>query len=421
MDKLYQKLWMREYTAKENSLYYSLGMMLFSFSSIILLIIVTRFLGEYQSGIFSIGWSVCQQMLTIGLFGTRNVQVSDIEKRHGFSDFFTFKYLSIALMIISAFFYCKIIHLEGYELFIAILLTVLMSAESIADVCAGFFQLENKLAISGISYIIRVLGYDFIFMFVLVVSKSLPISIITAIIFSYLWLIIFDISIIKNKIRKIFYLNFTQIKKVFLLSVAICISAFLTNYIVNVPKNSIALYLDNSTQAYYNILAMPSFVISLFASVFLVPMYTNIAKLYNEDQSRFRKFVLKIVIYFITLTIVFVLLGELIGLSIMNVIFGLNLSAYRLEFAILLFSGGFSSLANFFIYILTVLAYSKVLYWVYGSVAIFATFFGNYLVKHYNLFGASITYFISTFAIALFLFIVIIFIMQRSEEDASII
>ena len=88
MDKIYFNIENTKFSKKSNSLLYTVGMMVFSFSSVLLLLVVTRILGKSEAGIFSIGWAICQQMLTIGLFGTRNVQVSDIDDNYRFSDFF---------------------------------------------------------------------------------------------------------------------------------------------------------------------------------------------------------------------------------------------------------------------------------------------------------------------------------------------
>ena len=99
MDKIYLSLEKINFSKRANSLLYTVGMMVFSFSSVLLLLVVTRVLGKSEAGIFSIGWAICQQMLTIGLFGTRNVQVSDIDDTFLFSDFFSMKIISILMML----------------------------------------------------------------------------------------------------------------------------------------------------------------------------------------------------------------------------------------------------------------------------------------------------------------------------------
>ena len=413
MDKIYLNLEKINFSKRVNSLLYTIGMMVFSFSSVLLLLVVTRVLGKSEAGIFSIGWAICQQMLTIGLFGTRNVQVSDIDDTFLFSDFFSMKIISILMMLIGSLIYSFLLHLTVLEIKVSFLLSVLMSSEAFADVFAGYFQKNDKIGIVGLSYIIRVLMYDLLFIISLFVFHSVTLSISTAICISYLWLLVFDFSLIRRK-EIIFCLDLGRLKKVVSSSIAICVSAFLTNYIVNIPKNSIALYLDNTMQTYYNILAMPSFIISLFASVIIVPMYTDIAFLAYNDMKKFVKKIIKIQVLLIILTATFLVLGELLGVPVINFLYEVNINLYRLEFAVLIVSGGFSSLATFYVYIITVFSKSKFLFWVYGLVSILSTLFSNYLVQNFELFGATLIYFFSTLLISLLLFFSIISITKKN-------
>ncbi|MEQ3506317.1 oligosaccharide flippase family protein [Enterococcus cecorum] len=412
MDKIYFNIENTKFSKKSNSLLYTVGMMVFSFSSVLLLLVVTRILGKSEAGIFSIGWAICQQMLTIGLFGTRNVQVSDIDDNYRFSDFFSLKIISILMMLMGSIIYSFLLHLSEVEIQVSFLLSVLMSSEAFADVFAGYFQKNDKIGIVGLSYIIRVLMYDLLFIISLFVFRSVTLSISIAVCISYLWLLVFDFTLIRRT-ENVFCFDLARLKKVISSSIAICVSAFLTNYIVNIPKNSIALYLDNTMQTYYNILAMPSFIISLFASVIIVPMYTDIAFLAYNDMKKFVKKIIKIQGLLIILTATFLVLGELIGVPIINFLYGVNINLYRLEFAILIVSGGFSSLATFYVYIITVFSKSKFLFWVYGLVSILSTLFGNYLVQNFELFGATLNYFISTLLISFSLLFIILRIVRR--------
>ena len=304
MDKIYFNIENTKFSKKSNSLLYTVGMMVFSFSSVLLLLVVTRILGKSEAGIFSIGWAICQQMLTIGLFGTRNVQVSDIDDNYRFSDFFSLKIISIVMMLMGSIIYSFLLHLSEVEIQVSFLLSVLMSSEAFADVFAGYFQKNDKIGIVGLSYIIRVLMYDLLFIISLFVFRSITLSISIAICVSYLWLLVFDFTLIRRT-ENMFCFDLSGLKRVIRSSIAICVSAFLTNYIVNIPKNSIALYLNNTMQTYYNILAMPSFIISLFASVIIVPMYTDIAFLAYNDMKKFVKKIIKIQGLLIILTLLF--------------------------------------------------------------------------------------------------------------------
>ena len=80
MNKIYDRLLNKEVTLKENTFWYTIGTLCSSATSFLLMIYVTRILGVDQAGVFSISYSVGQLMLSIGWFGTRQFQVSDINE-----------------------------------------------------------------------------------------------------------------------------------------------------------------------------------------------------------------------------------------------------------------------------------------------------------------------------------------------------
>lgn len=73
----------------------------FCASSLVLLVLVVRLLGEhgpYWGGVFSIALAVSQQLITIGLFQMRPFQVSDVDETFSFSDCLTSRALTVGLM-----------------------------------------------------------------------------------------------------------------------------------------------------------------------------------------------------------------------------------------------------------------------------------------------------------------------------------
>ena len=68
--------------------------------SVILLWIVTRICGTNDAGIFSLGFSTAQMMLTIGNFGMRNYQATDISNRYSQKIYIASRYLTSFLMLV---------------------------------------------------------------------------------------------------------------------------------------------------------------------------------------------------------------------------------------------------------------------------------------------------------------------------------
>lgn len=394
----------RPVNLKRSSLWYSIGTMMFAVSSVFLLLVVTRLEGANSAGIFSIGWAVCQLMYTIGLFGTRSIQVSDLENRYPDKSYFQSKVLTIALMLFGSIIYAWVLNLSLEKALISFLLTLLMSAETMGDVFSGFLQKRERLDLSGKSYFFRILSYDILFLVVLILTESMGLAVFSACILSYTWLLLIDFQ----WVRMIgFNQGTTELKMVYYLlldCLPIFISAFLTNYIVNIPKNSIELFLSNDLQATYNVLFMPSAIITLFLSFVLVPMYTQIsASWLQRDLRKFKSIISKILVAIFVLTALFSLAGYFIGIPILSIVYHIDLSRFKEQFIILIIGGGINSLSTFLVYILTVFKSQRVLIYVYFLTAIFATFISNSWVKEYGITGAALIYLVSILMIGVLL------------------
>jgi O-antigen/teichoic acid export membrane protein len=414
MDNFYDKLLERKTDIRKNTVWYSAGMLIFSASSVILLLVVTRVLGDVQAGIFSIGWAVCQQMLTIGYFGSRNFQVADVRQKYSFQDYLSSKVITIIIMFVGAVIYSLILGMNAEKFLVSLLLTLLMSAEVFADIFAGFLQLNFKLELSGKSYVIRVIGYDAIFIFSLIFMKNLTISLLLACLFSYVWLVFFDYQLARRLNTNREKINIQKITKLLLLSFPIFISAFLTNYLINIPKNSIEIFYPSQFQTIYNVIFMPASIITMFIAFILVPMYTTISESWLSNQYLiFKKILSKLIMLIVIISFVVVVGGYFFGIPILSMAYNLNLNDYKTPFILLLIAGGLNSLSTFFVYLLTVFEKQKYLLYIYLSVAVVATFFGNYLVKEFALTGAACAYLLSVGIVDLCLLVIIVLHIKR--------
>ncbi|HFI0737793.1 TPA: lipopolysaccharide biosynthesis protein, partial [Streptococcus suis] len=87
---------------KSNYLWNLLGSVSSALISTLLLLIASRELGATQSDIFSIVYSISQQLIIIGLFQVRNYQATDVSGRISFTDYFFSRIITILLMLLSA-------------------------------------------------------------------------------------------------------------------------------------------------------------------------------------------------------------------------------------------------------------------------------------------------------------------------------
>lgn len=390
-----------------NTLWYPLGMMMFSASSIILLIFITRFFGSVDSGIFAISWAVCQQMYSLGLFGTRNYQIADVENKFSFSQYYSSKFFSAILMLIGCIIYGLVLKLSWPKLLMSFLLTFLMIGEVFADVFAGHLQKMDRNAQIGKSYFFRILLYDVLFIFICFLFNNIYLAILFSTLISFSWIWIVDYYYIvkdensKNKEKVHLTINF---KNVLIECIPILLSAFLTNFIINIPKNAIELYSTNQLQAVYNILFTPTSIIALVSSIIFMPMYTKISQdWYKKRYKDFLKKITNVVIFICLFTIVVLIIAYFLGIPVLSFVYNVELAKYKFQFLLLVLSGGIVSISWLLVYLLTVFNRQILLAYIYGFVSVVSNLLSNYLVKLSAIEGASISYFLSSLFINILL------------------
>lgn len=414
MNNIYKRLLDRQVSLKENTLWYTMGTMCSSATSFLLMIYVTRILGVDEAGVFSISYSVGQLMLSIGWFGTRQFQVSDINEEFKFSDYLSLKIITSIVMMIGCLIYSVFLHFNTYKLLITFLYCLFMICDVFADLFSARFQQVDKLFLSGISYIIRILGYNLVILVSLLCFKNLIVAIVLAMIYSALELTFFDLQLIKriSQIKMEFHL--VKIIQLIKNCFPLFISSFLTTFIVNVPKNAIELNFDSSVQTYYNIIFMPSYIINLFCMFIFVPLYTSIANTWlNSTKNRFVKTIVKLFVFDIVLSVLVFIGCYLLGIPLLELVYGVDLHTVKSSFLILIVAGCFTSMNSILSYIFTVIRRQKFMIYIYLIAIILPQLLVNWLTSKYGIFGASLDYLIGIALITVMFIIGLVLILKK--------
>lgn len=414
MSQFHNRLYNSPLSPKKNTFWYTLGSLCSSASSVLFMIYVTRILGTNEAGIFSIAYSVSQLMLSLGWFGTRQFQVSDIEENYKFSDYFTIKIFLSVLLIAGGLIYAIYLQSDFYKTLIIFLLCLFILNDVFADLFAARFQQINKLHLAGKSYCIRIIGSNVIFLLFLLITNSLPISLTLATVYSDLVLTCFDLPMIKffSSFKPSF--NYKRLFKLLKECFPLFVSSFLSNFLVNIPKNAIDLHLTSETQAFYSIISMPSSVATLFCMFVFVPQFTSIAVAWQEDIKRFFRLVLSILSILLVFAVFILVCGWFLGIPVLNLLYSVDLAAYKSSFMILLLAGCISSINSVLIYILTVFRIQKYSVFIYLFSVLISQITINFLVLNYGIAGASFNYLASMLCIfVLYVMTIIIFLKKR--------
>lgn len=414
MNNVYAYLLNKKVSLKENTLWYTMGTMCSSATSFLLMIYVTRILGVDEAGVFSISYSVGQLMLSIGWFGTRQFQVSDINEEFKFSDYLSLKLFMTIIMMVGCLIYSVFLHFNTYKMLVTFLYCLFLICDVFADLFSARFQQVDKLFLSGMSYIIRILGYNLVILFSLLCFKNLIVAIVLAMIYSALELTFFDLQLIKriSQIKIEFHMDkiIQLIKNCF----PLFISSFLTTFIVNVPKNAIELNFDSSVQTYYNIIFMPSYIINLFCMFIFVPLYTSIANTWlNSTKDKFINTVVKLMIFDVLLSLVVFAGCYFLGIPLLELVYGVGLHSVKSSFLVLIVAGCFTSMNSILSYIFTVIRRQKFMIYIYVVAMVLAQVMVKTLTLNYGIFGASLDYLIGIASITVMFMLGLVLVLRK--------
>lgn len=414
MNNVYAYLLNKKVSLKENTLWYTMGTMCSSATSFLLMIYVTRILGVDEGGVFSISYSVGQLMLSIGWFGTRQFQVSDTNEEFKFSDYLSLKLFMTIIMMVGCLIYSVFLHFNTYKMLVTFLYCLFLICDVFADLFSARFQQVDKLFLSGMSYIIRILGYNLVILFSLLCFKNLIVAIVLAMIYSALELTFFDLQLIKriSQIKIEFHMDkiIQLIKNCF----PLFISSFLTTFIVNVPKNAIELNFDSSVQTYYNIIFMPSYIINLFCMFIFVPLYTSIANTWlNSTKDKFINTVVKLMIFDVLLSLVVFAGCYFLGIPLLELVYGVDLHSVKSSFLVLIVAGCFTSMNSILSYIFTVIRRQKFMIYIYVVAMVLAQVMVKTLTLNYGIFGASLDYLIGIASITVMFMLGLVLVLRK--------
>ena len=416
-----KKLWLikEDEIGKQSVFWNMMSSGLNSIVSMLLLWVVTLLSGVSDAGIFSLGFSTSQMMLTIGNYGMRNYQATDVTNKYSIKVYEASRIVTNIIMMISV---LGFVWFEGYyfeKALITILLCLLKVTDAFDDVYGGYYQVKGRLDIAGKIMSIRIGAYVLGFILTLIFTHSLILSCLISIIISSIVLIVLihSTKIIIPLEKPSFQWN--RIWNLLTECFPLCISAFLLIYMGNAPKYAIDTYLTAKDQAYYTYLFMPCFVTNLFVGFALQPLLVRLSKSWVHKE--YRKFIKLCGLIFagaLIISTIIIIGGAILGCPILSIVFGVSLSAYTNVLVVLLIGGAFFAFAVIEQVILTVMRRQVYLLIGFGIASVIAMLISGILVKKFALLGAAYAYTISAGALFLVLaFMIFMFLYLEKKKN----
>jgi O-antigen/teichoic acid export membrane protein len=333
----------------------------------ILLILVAIFLGDLLAGVYAIALAQAYLFYAFGSYGMRRYLASDVKHRFTMGEYVSSRVVTASTMLIAGVGTAAALWWTGVYDATKALACALVTGSQVVDVVdeliGGILQRANRLDIGAKIFFMRILVSTLAAVIVLVTGGGLlwslgallGASLACQIIFT--WLVSPQLASGESTRRRP-GVTYNLLKACF----PLFLTALLAQYVGNSPKYGIELVLDDLAQARFNYLAMPTFVIQLFALWIFTPLIYRMSLAWAEaDLPRLRRLVWRVIGAISVITVVAVIGGALIGLPILSFIYQTDLRGYLGEFIILLVAGGLVAIVGFLSALIIVMRHSTTL------------------------------------------------------------
>lgn len=329
--------------AKNTFVWTALSGIVYSLQSLIFLIILTNLMGKSAAGLYSLGIMIANQMLTVGKYSVRNYQVSDINEKYTFDQYYTFRICTCAAAMLITIGWVIFGGYRGDEAVVIISLTVYKMAECMSDLFEGLYQQRFRFDISGRSQFTK----DFIMIIcyggMLIITKDVVLSSVVLAVVSFVLIFVIDFPIAGKFAAIKWNFRWKVTKELFFACTALFVSSFLFIYIHNAPKYALTRISGNDTSilAEFNALFMPVFVVDLFAGFTMRMWLTRMAVYHNDgDCGSFKKTINKQFGVITGLTVLSMAGMFFLGGPVLTAIYGIDLYGHEWTNLLLMLSGG---------------------------------------------------------------------------------
>lgn len=337
-----------------------MGTTFVSFTSLILMILVTRINGIMDAGVFTFSFSSATIMNILALYCGRTYQVTENENEISDGSYLLARILTCSLSLFICILFCIVNKYEMNKAMIFIILCSYKILEALIDYFYGLMQKNDKLYMAGISMTLRSIALILLFVIVDLFTNNLFVSCLSMICVALLFLFFFDLKTVK-KIEKIsFTWQKIQVKKLLKKASYTCIFSLISMIVINIPKYAIDYFSTNDVQAIYGIISMPATFIMLFGQFILQPSLVGMASAYRNNQKHlFNKSVFTISVVILGSLIIILPIAYWLGIPILNIIYGLNLNEYTIPLLIIIVGAAFYTISQILLNALITLRCTK--------------------------------------------------------------
>ena len=396
---------------KYKYIWFTMGTACFALATLVMTIVISRLLGETQAGMFSVGLSIAQWLVTIAYFEIRTFQVTDVRNEYSFKYYLTLRILMCIITFLASIVYVVFNNYDIQKVIIILLVCLYKISDSIADTFEGEFQKEDRIDISGKSEFYRVFFSILVLVIAVAVSKNLILSLIIMNVVAYGMIVLLDISIAVKRVSVRMTGDMKRLWKLVKMCIPLAVSTFLSTYIINSSKLSVDRVLGDAV-------FMPNMVINLFSGIIFKPMQTAMAVNYYEKKYKnFWHIISKMILIITGFTFVCEVGAYVLGIPVLSWLYGVNLKEYKLTLLLLLLCGGINAINIIFYYVLAIMRKQKYMTILYIIVCLVSFLIMDTMTVKMGLTGASLGYLILVSLLAALLLVYIIIQTRRNTKN----
>ena len=394
---------------KSGAIWNLVASVLCAFQSVILLVVMTHTVGLIPAGIYTMGNTDNNLFLSIGKYGVRPFQVSDVDREYKFREYRMARIISTILMAVVSTGYVLYVAIKNNyssnKLWIIIWMCIYKLPDSFEDVYYGDYQKNERLDVAAKPLALRMIITITLWAILLVITKDLLISVVISTIVTIVimvWFILLTKEFVTEREKP----DSSRVLKLLWVTLPLAVAAFLTLYISAAPKNSIDAHLDDKLQAIYGFIAMPVFVVQLLAQAVFNPVLYKISCLWNDgDIGKYVRESLKQVACVFIITLFCMIGAWLLGIPVLSIMYHTELSSYRMDLMYMMIGSGFLGLIVLLTGFLTIMRRQSIIIVGYLIVSIIALFFTDKYVIKYGIRGA-VLFFVELLAMLCIIFFV---------------
>ena len=405
---------------KSSYVWNSIAAMMNSFQTMVLLIFVTRFGSTDDASYFVIAYAVANLLYYIGKYGVRQFQVTDVKEKYSYGEYFSARVITNIIYLVSIVIYLLYNGFVNgnslYKTFVILMICLIRMVEAFEDVIHGRMQQKGRLDVAARILGIRLITYVIGFVIIFVIVKNLLVTLVITFLITLFLAIYLNGMVVGN-----FYtkddVKCNRIKGIMMECFPLCVCTCLNIYTANAPKYTIDSIVSNEIQTKFNIVFMPVFVITLLSGFIYQPIIKKIGEMWNSKDIISVKRSLRRNIVVVCLTTAVVMLGGyLLGIPVLEIVYGIQLDGYKFIMMVLLAVGGLIALVNLLIMYITTIRSQTPMMIVYTIMAILILLFSKNFMVQYALKGLCLFYGFMIACIVMSFIVIIIVKLNKTKN-----